>query len=723
MLLNRNSHATRLIFLRICILCIITFTAITQTASAQTNDSETAWQEICNALADHDDHDEEGWNEIHDIFTNLAHSPQNINEATLEDLQQIPLLTDRQQQDILKYRAYYGDIRSMSELSLITSLDHARRILLNTVFYAAPPAKSGYWRRRLMSDSIHQIVPDTIAKKGRAPWRYSNKEVTPHSVLFTMSIPTYQRKGYKDGTYRGYNLSHTLRYRYNRRNITAAFTAAQDAGEPFFSGTNKSGWDFYTGYFRIKNMGALRNMVAGHYQISVGMGLILNNGYRLSRTALLHTAPSAATVLRGHSSRQQNNLLQGAAATVAIPITGNKTISLTPFVSYRTLDATMDDEQPGIIRTLLTSGYHRTRSEIARRNTTAQTTAGLSASYETAPLRTSVNLLYVELADSLAPRPTQAYQRYRPAGRKFLSASVAYSYVNAKLHIAGETALSEQSRSQQKGSIATATANSIRYKINQSCTAFLLQRYYSYRFQSLMAKTFGDMSNGQNESGVYAGATATLTPRITLSAYADFAYHPWTRYGYDGPLRSFDACMIATYTHGSTTASMRYRYREQAVAEEASAMPTFSNKLDGTAQHTLRMLCKHATGNITYISQLHGTFIPTSRDCGVAASQAAGYKSNRLSLWGSIAYFNTSDYAARLYLTDRSVKYATTTFMAYGHGCRASLMAQADISKNITLAIRCSTLKYFDRNTISSGAQEISGSRMTDIQIQASIKL
>ena len=152
-------------------------------------------------------------------------------------------------------------------------------------------------------------------------------------------------------------------------------------------------------------------------------------------------------------------------------------------------------------------------------------------------------------------------------------------------------------------------------------------------------------------------------------------------------------------------------------------MPTFSNKLDGTAQHTLRMLCKHATGNITYISQLHGTFIPTSRDCGVAASQAAGYKSNRLSLWGSIAYFNTSDYAARLYLTDRSVKYATTTFMAYGHGCRASLMAQADISKNITLAIRCSTLKYFDRNTISSGAQEISGSRMTDIQIQASIRL
>ena len=118
-----------------------------------------------------------------------------------------------------------------------------------------------------MSDSIHQIVPDTIAKKGRTAWRYSNKEVTPHSVLFTMSIPTYQRKGYKDGTYRGYNLSHTLRYSYNRRNITAAFTAAQDAGEPFFSGTNKSGWDFYTGYFRIKNMGALRNMIAGHYQI------------------------------------------------------------------------------------------------------------------------------------------------------------------------------------------------------------------------------------------------------------------------------------------------------------------------------------------------------------------------------------------------------------------------------------------------------------------------
>ena len=126
-------------------------------------------------------------------------------------------------------------------------------------------------------------------------------------------------------------------------------------------------------------------------------------------------------------------------------------------------------------------------------------------------------MLYAALSDSLAPDRNQAYQRYRPSGRQFLSASLSYSYINARLHISGETALSERSHSQENNtSPAVATANSIRYKLSQDWDVFALQRYYSYRFQSITAKTFGDMSTAQNECGIYVGAAGTLSRSLTL---------------------------------------------------------------------------------------------------------------------------------------------------------------------------------------------------------------
>lgn len=685
---------------------------------------ESEWQDIYNAMSDFDDYDEEEWREIQDIFTNLAQSPQNINTVTYEDLLQIPLLTDRQRQDIMRYRALYGDIRSMSELTLITSLDQPRQTLLRSIFYAAPTSKEDYWKKRLMTDSAYAIVPDSLDKSYRKRWHYGRRDASRHSLLFTMNIPAYEREGYKDGTYRGSNLSHTLRYRYSHGKVTAAFTAAQDAGEPFFSGTNKAGWDFYTGYFRMKNLGRLTNLVVGHYQMSLGMGLILNTDYRLSRTSLLYTSPSAATVLRGHSSRQQHNLLQGAAATIAIPLGANKNLSFTPFASYRRIDATPASDIPGAIRTILTSGYHRTDSEIARRDIAAQTTAGLSATYSAAPFRISLNMLYTALSDSLAPNRKQAYQRFRPSGKRFLSASLSYSYINAKLHISGETALSERSHSRHnESSPAVATANSIRYKITQDWDVFALQRYYSYRFQSITAKTFGDMSSAQNESGIYVGAAGALSRSLTLSMYTDFVYHPWARYGYDRQSRTFDMYLMATYSRRNTTATLRYRYREQVETDDASVVPAFSSDIDGTAQHTLRMTAKHVSGPMTYMTQLHGVLTPTSSDSGFAVLQGVGYRKGRMSLWASAAYFNSTDYAARMYLTDRSVTYGSTVAMVYGHGARANLLAQMAVTDAVTAGVRCGMLRYFDRDTISSGAQAVSGNMMTDFQVQIGIKI
>lgn len=678
-------------------------------ATIQAQEKDGVWQEIYNALCDLDDFDEEGWQETYEILSNMAEAPENINEVTYEELRQIPLLTDLQAQAIIHYRSLYGDLHSMSELSMIAAIDVPRRKLLSALFYAEPVTKGKGNREKGIGnrekENTNILLPNT----------YYLLPKTHNKVLFTMSIPTYERAGYKDSTYHGGNISNTLRYTFKKRNITIGFTAAQDAGEPFFAGTNKKGWDFYTGYVRLKAPRKY-DLVMGHYQMQMGMGLIMNTDYRLSRSAMLIASPSAVTTLRGHSSRQEGNYLQGAAATIAIPLGKNQSyLTVTPFVSYRKIDATMalrttaDGDEYQTITTILTTGYHRTDSEIARRNTSAMLTAGGSVALVAQPFRLSANVVYQHLSDSIIPNTSLYYKRFSPKGQDFLLGSLSYSYLTPRWNISGETALQHKANKEQGAALAT--LNNVRYKVNNNWNIIALQRFYSYRFESLLGRSFGDVSYCQNESGVYLGMTTTSIAHLALSAYADYAYHPQTRYGFRTSSQSVDGNLTATYTRGNTTATLRYRCRsQQEIGDTASV------------QHTLRSSLKHVMGRWTLTSQLQGTLIPITEDWGFVVSQAVGYRHRLMALWASAAYFNTSSYNARLYLTDRNITYGSTTNMLFNHGIRLFLMAQTDICRNITAALCCNTLKYFNISQISSSHQLIDASSQTDIRLQVGVK-
>lgn len=674
-----------------CILTVLMLT-IAQMLWAQSS-AEGALQDLYSAMSDLDDFDQDGWEDAYEVLCMMAESPQNINEATLDELLQVPLLSGSQAAAIIHYRTLYGNIHDMAELSLIEAMDKPRLILLNAIFYAQ--------------------VGDGDKAKGH----------NGHSkLLVTLNVPTYEREGFKDGTYEGGRLSHSLRYTYSNSHYQMALTAAQDAGEPFFCGTNKKGWDFYTGFVRIKDIGLLKNLVAGHYQMSLGMGLILNNGYKPSRTSLMMTPQNSVTILRGHASKQESNYMQGVAATLALP--GNtlgKILSVTAFVSHRPLDATMkfdeDAAENGTVTTILTSGYHRTESEIARRGATRQSVVGGSLTMDKRPLRMALNVMHVMMRDSLKPFNGQQYRMYYPMGKNFTLGSLSYAYFSPRLQIAGETAVSPKAVGNDAGGgVALATMNDVNWKIGNDWTLTALQRYYNYRFQSPLGRSFGDVSNVQDESGVYVGLSTTAVPRLTLSAYVDCAYHPWFRYGYDGASRSWDTYFNAIYVREPYTITMRYRYREQTVCLNGNVLPTYNDEAGG--QHSMRTTLKYVRGKWMAMSQVYGTCIPSSSDWGYMLSQGGGMELSCLSLWASFAYFHTSSYASRLYLTDRNLTYCSTTSMLYGHGFRGNIIAQVKIKKDVTASVCSNISKYFDRKQLSSGHQLIDASSQTDIMVQ-----
>ena len=85
-------------------------------------------------------------------------------------------------------------------------------------------------------------------------------------------------------------------------------------------------------------------------------------------------------------------------------------------------------------------------------------------------------------------------------------------------------------------------------------------------------------------------------------------------------------------------------------------------------------------------------------------------------------WFSTEDYNSRVYLYEPGLLYSFSMSSFYGNGFRTGIKLQYNIMKNLTLQAKYGWTHYTDRNTISSGTEEIQGSNKMDIQFQLRLK-
>ena len=67
----------------------------------------------------------------YDLLCDIANHPININQATKEDLEQLPFLSDQQIEDIMEYLFRYHSMQSLGELYMIPSLGYTYARLLS----------------------------------------------------------------------------------------------------------------------------------------------------------------------------------------------------------------------------------------------------------------------------------------------------------------------------------------------------------------------------------------------------------------------------------------------------------------------------------------------------------------------------------------------------------------------------------------------------------------
>ncbi len=654
-----------------CILLFI-FSLASTLAAAQTY----TLQDFINALHDDDQANSESWISQMEEYAYLHDHPIDINTATKEDFEKIPMLTDKQIEDLHTYILKHQGMRSLSELMAIPSLDYADRSYLSLFFYAGQEA----FHRR---DTVN--LKNLVLK-------------SKHEFSSRLNVPLYERQGYStspaDGGYNGSKLYNRVEYRMQSMNhVQAGFFGEKDEGEPF---RGHKGYDNYSGYFLVKDVKCLRTAVVGDYKLGFGEGLVMNNIASISKATVFNTSRG----IRANTSMDEFMYLRGAALTMHWANT-----DFTAWVSKRKVDATLDSD--GDARTLLTSGSHRTNSELNTRHNVGSFTTGGDVTWAAHGFRLGATGYYQHFTRSLSPGDAQ-YRAFYPEGKDFGVLGVHYGYGNSFLTFSGETAYSTEKQ-------GLATINKIAWKINSKYKLSAVQRYYQKEYNSFYASALSENSNIQNETGGMLLLNAQPHKRWTLMSYFDIFYNPWPRYRLTHSSTGEEFLFHVEHKFNSHhRLSARYQMKHKANSD--TLMQTNHRvRLTYTYDH-------HEALSLQSIGNLHSVQGKT----GFSLSQNVHYKFKpaRCSIASVLSYFNTPNYATRVYIYEPSLSGSFSYPAHHGHGIRnATAGSYTFLHQHITLEAKYGITCYFDRTTQSSGMQTIHSRWKSDISLQAKLRI
>jgi len=668
--MSRISKHLRLVFLFLLF-------GLTLTATAQ--EPSTSWEETWHELMMNDEGEEETTDEeTYELLSQLAEQPIDLNRATRDDLERLPFLSAQQVMDLKEYLDRYGPMRSLSELRMVRTLDYRQLSLLPYFVFVGE-----------VEDTVRFPKLSTIAQHGK------------HELTLSGRVPFYQRKGDRNG-YLGYRYRHWLRYQFNYGDyVKVGLLGAQDAGEPFFAHRNTTGYDVYSYYLQIAKLGVIDQLIVGKYKVSAGMGLVLSNSFSLGKQVMLQNLGRTQNTLRVHQSRSVADYFQGAAATLHFW----KPLRLTIFASYRPLDATLNDN--GTAATIVTSGYHRTLTEMDKKDNTRQTTFGTHLDLRHQGMHVGATVVATHLNRTLQPKTSSVYRQFYPAGDDFLNASLDYGITRYHLAFNGETAIDENGH--------FATIHALSFQPAGSVSVVALHRFYSYRYATLHGHAFSEGGRVQNETGFYLGASWQPWSRLTLSGYADFVSFAWPRYRVSQPSTARDFLAEACWQPSRRlTLKGRYRLRQRQQDESGTKQLIRNNEHRGRL--TLSYQPSAAWSSKTQVDLVR--VAQQQIEHGYMLSQRVDCKGRWLQLGAMAAWFDTQSYASRVYAYERQLPHEYAFPMFYGRGYRLALTARADISPSWQLNMKVGHTHYNDRSVIGSGLQEIAGSSMTDLDMQ-----
>ncbi|HMG81833.1 MAG TPA: helix-hairpin-helix domain-containing protein [Ferruginibacter sp.] len=640
-----------------------------------------------------------------DYFLQQWHSflkdPVNLNTADESTLQELRLLTPLQIQNLIMYRKEFGNFINIYELQAIPTWNvHTIQKILPYVTIDIP-ANYFHSIRQRFNGGVN-----TILVRG--------EQVLERSKGYLLTDTTTHQKDYPGSPQQLF-----VRYKYQYKNLLQfGVDGKKDAGEEFFKGSQKQGFDFYSAHFFVRNIGIIKSLAIGDFVVNLGQGLTQWQGLAFTKSADVLNIKRQAAVLEPYNSSGPFYFNRGAGITFA---KGN--VEATIFGSYRKLDASVygaadSSSYYDYIASLETSGYHRTATELANKNTEQQITYGGNLTFNKDCFHVGLNAVQYHFNIPLDKNidAKEPYNLYKKFGNDFGNYSVDYSYTFKNLHYFGEAAITND--------FNTAFINGALISVSNNVDVSLLYRNISEKYQSLYGNAFTENTSPTNEKGLYTGISIRPNNYWQISAYADVYKFPWLKYLVNAPSYGADYFVGITYTP-SKQVEWYLNYRNGAKgknynADSAMLTPVTLRPIDDIREEVIYKLSPAFTLRNRVELLWFDKKAPDAEN-GFLAFIDVLYKPPMKNFSGNVRlqYFETDSYNSRLYAYEDDVLYSFSIPVFYGKGIRYYINAHYEFSKKLGLWCRFAQTVYKDQNVIGTGLDEINGNTRTEVKLQA----
>lgn len=645
-----------------------------------------------------------------DVWSYFRTHPVNLNKTTSEELQSLQLLNDIQINHLLKHIEKNGKLISIYELQSVEGFD------LNTIKKILPfiTIHDLFNESRFNFNDIFLHGQHQIVSRFQRVVEHQSGYFKPDSVTAVKSPNSF---------YLGDPNRILARYRFNfRQNISLSFSADKDPGEEFFKGTQKQGFDFYSGHVAIRNIRFIKCLTIGDYQATFGQGLVLWNGFAFGKSASPMNIKRNAIGIKPYYSFDENRFFRGVAGTFKF-----KKIEVSGLFSYKKIDAntsvtdTLNNGEIDVIgvSSLEIGGFHNTNALIQDKGSIHQTVLGGNLAYHQRNFHIGITAQQMNLSAALKSSP-QLYNQYDFQGRQNFNSGIDYNYVFRNMNLFGEASISENG--------GKAIVQGIIMALDPRLTFSGHFRYFERNYQNLFGNAISENTLPQNEQGLYLGMEAKLNQAFTLSAFIDQYQFFWLKYGVSAPSKGKDIFSQLNYTpNKKTDLYIRYRHREK--AENNSFMNPYEY-LTPYSQENIRFNLSIALSNAiklkSRVEYVHVSKKEDPKDNGVALFQDFIIKPKMWPLIFTFRYamFDTKSYDSRVYAYENDVLYSYSVPALYNKGQRYYLMLNWEINKHVEIWARLSQTIYDNIHVISPGGlNEIQDSKKTEVKVQLKIRL
>ncbi|MCD6066466.1 MAG: hypothetical protein K0S33_1292 [Bacteroidetes bacterium] len=696
----------------------LVFLCILQTAFAQVpvnvpnDDADNDQNQNIELLSEQNQDENADYTSLIENLKQYQAHPINLNNTDKDELMDLGLLTEIQVKNLLSHIAKNGKLISIYELQGIKGFD------LITIKKILPYVK--------VSDNFNsshftfkEMLKNGSTESTTRFQRVLEKQAayTPYTDSLLKASPSKYYLGSADRIFT------RLRFRYSN-NVSVGFIAEKDAGEPFRkidSLNKKTGFDYYSFHFFLRNIRSVKTLAIGDYQACFGQGLVMWRGFGFGKSISVANMKRNATGFRPYSSVDENRFMRGAATTIKLG-----KIETSVFFSSKMIDANVQLADTAIsgaldaeeVSSIIMTGTHRTIGEIKDKDAIRETIFGGNVSYKTNKLSIGITGQHFVLSKPLNVND-QLYNAYDFRGTNNTNAGLDFSYVFRNINFFGEGAFSANGgKAMVVGAIMA---------LDPKFTFVTSYRNFDKKYQNLVALAISENTLPQNENGLYVGCEAKLPKNFTFTAFFDQYKFPWLNYKASRPTVGNDFMGQLNWTPNKKT-DMYFRYRKRSKEQDAGSEYLFDTPVNLNQENFRYNVSFQLLPYLKLRSRVEVVVYDKQnapRETGSIMFQDIVFRKigSPIEITARYGLFETDSYNSRVYTYENDVLYSFSIPALYDKGSRAYLMVDYTINKHIEVWARVAQTFYSNKTIQNEGSPtQINKSSKTELKLQVRLK-